>query len=348
MIICLVRHPLIKHLALQRCPSSAVRSITNSTATNAPILFPSARHLAESNGKDATGLTGSGKGGRITKADVMSNLESLPALSLGPSKSISPSIPEQVQATTTAPAPVAVSFSELPLIDNNPYEDIPNSKMRKIIAKRLTESKQEVPHSYTSMDVALDNMMALRKRLLNDHQVKVSVNDFVLKCSALALRDVPQVNGSFVGNEVKNNSTVDISVAVATPTGLITPIVFGIDGLGLSQISSRVRDLSTRARDGALQPHEYQGGTFSVSNLGMFGIQQFSAVINPPQAAILAVGGGMKQLFASSSEEDANPVSKTIMTARLSSDRRVVDEKASSLFLQAFRYYMETPEVLIL
>lgn len=316
------------------------RLISTSKVSAAPILFPSARHLAESQGKDATGLAGSGKGGRITKGDVMANLDSLPALTTA--KSVPVETPAVVGATPTSSP---ISFSELPVIEGNPYEDIPNSKMRKIIAKRLTESKQEVPHSYTSMDVALDSMLALRKRLLNEHQVKVSVNDFVLKCSALALRDVPQVNGSFVGNEVKPNSSVDISVAVATPTGLITPIVFGTDGLGLSQISSRVRDLSTRARDGALAPHEYQGGTFSVSNLGMFGIQQFSAVINPPQAAILAVGGGTKHLFAAD-ETDAKE--KTIMTARLSSDRRVVDKKASALFLQAFRYYMETPELLIL
>ena len=234
------------------------------------------------------------------------------------------------------------------------YEDVPNNKMRKIIAARLTESKSQVPHSYTSVEVALDNVLALRKQLAAQHDVKVSVNDFVIRCSALALRDVPEVNGTYhaATQSVRRNDTIDVSVAVATPTGLITPIVFGTDRLGLADITAKIRDLATRARDGALQPHEYQGGTFSVSNLGMFGVTEFSAVINPPQAAILAVGGGSPKIvptpYVEGKEVQDPPGIQTVMTARLSADRRVVDEATAALFLQAFRHYIQKPELLLL
>lgn len=299
------------------------------------ILFPSARHLAESKGKDATGLQGSGKGGRVTKSDVMANLASLPDLVKPTMTSAAPA--HQTAATASPPKSSKQAFEIPMLVEGNPYEDVPNNKMRKIIAKRLTESKQQVPHSYTSIKVQLDTMMALRKTIFAETDTKVSVNDFVLKCSAMALRDVPAVNGQ--------QESIDISVAVATPTGLITPIVFGIDTLGLAAVSSTVKDLGARARDGKLAPHEYQGGSFSVSNLGMFGVNQFSAVINPPQAAILAVGGGIPTLVPT---ENGGVASRNIMTARLSSDRRVVDEKTAAMFLQAFQHYMQTPEFMLL
>jgi pyruvate dehydrogenase E2 component (dihydrolipoamide acetyltransferase) len=227
--------------------------------------------------------------------------------------------------------------------------------MRKIIAARLTESKRDVPHFYTSMEVELDNIMKLRKQLAGQHDVKISVNDFIIRCSALALRDVPEVNSTYnvKSDTVTKQETIDISVAVATPTGLITPIVFGTDKLGLYEITTTVKDLATRARDGKLAPHEFQGGSFTISNLGMFGIDEFSAVINPPQAAILAVGGGTKKLVATPYIMDSDaaqvpPKVKNIMTARLSADRRVVDEPTSALFLQALRHYINTPELLLL
>jgi pyruvate dehydrogenase E2 component (dihydrolipoamide acetyltransferase) len=330
--------------------SSSCRSL--STASSSSILFPSARHLAESQGKDATGLIGSGKGGRVTKSDVKANLASLPALakkqSTTPVAAVllvgAAAVPATATAVTTAPfqAPISTTrtISTTP-IEGNPYEDVPNSKMRKIIAKRLTESKQQVPHCYASIQVELDNMMALRKQFQSLTEQKVSVNDFVLKCSGMALRDVPTVNG--------RHPTIDISVAVATPTGLITPIVFGIDMLGLAAVAATVRDLGARARDGKLAPHEYQGGSFSVSNLGMFGVNQFSAVINPPQAAILAVGGGTPTLRPSApGDSDSGITTKSVMTARLSFDRRVVDEKSAAMFLQAFRHYMQSPELMLL
>ena len=216
--------------------------------------------------------------------------------------------------------------------------------MRQIIAKRLTESKATVPHFYTTIEIALDDVMRLRKLWANELELKVSVNDFILKASALALRDVPQVNASFdtKANAVQANESVDISVAVATPTGLITPIVFGADTMGLSTLTSTVQDLAKRARDGKLAPQEYQGGTFSVSNLGMFGIAEFAAVINPPQAAILAVGGGSPTVVP------PGPTVRNMMQARLSADRRVVDEPTAALFAQALREYLQDPESLLL
>uniref|UniRef100_A0A6U2Z6N1 Peripheral subunit-binding (PSBD) domain-containing protein n=1 Tax=Entomoneis paludosa TaxID=265537 RepID=A0A6U2Z6N1_9STRA len=319
------------------------------------VLMPSARHLAQSKGLDATVLApGSGKGGRVTKGDVLQGIaqNKLPALPVAATAA-----PAAVAAAPVAAAVAPLALADLvaeTIVTDGPTEDVTNSKMRQIIASRLTESKQTVPHFYTSFQVELDAVLALRKTLASEHEVKVSVNDFVIRCAALALRDVPEVNGGLVagGNAVKYSDSIDISIAVATPTGLITPIVFDTDAKGLSEISSAVKDLATRARDGKLAPHEYQGGTFSISNLGMFGISEFSAVINPPQAAILAVGGGTPTFkptpYVEGAEEQASPSKVTLMTARLSADRRVVDEPTASLFGQAFTYYMNQPQLLLL
>lgn len=334
--------------------------------------MPSARHLSESKGLDATGLVGSGKGGRVTKADVLAAIAAgtLPPLSTqahahADTTTTTSATPSTASAAPSPPASAATASTaaSAPLVHMEPahiettggFQDLPNNKMRKIIASRLTESKRGVPHFYTSMEVELDAVMKLRKQLASQHEVKVSVNDFVIRCSALALRDVPEVNASFnpKTGTVSLSPSIDISVAVATPTGLITPIVFHTDQLGLSQITETVRDLAGRARQGKLAPHEYQGGTFSISNLGMFGIDEFSAVINPPQAAILAVGGGSRRVvvptpYVDGAKEQVKPSIKTIMTGRLSADRRVVDEATASLFLAAFRQYINEPELLLL
>lgn len=324
------------------------------------FLLPSARFLAESKGLDATGLTGSGKGGRVTKGDVLAAIRDgtpMPAL-----------VVAEAKALVAAPAAVAAGGIAAPQIPTGPvvdlplpvvdtygtYEDVPNNNMRKIVAKRLTFSKQEVPCTYTSMEVELDNVLKLRKQLLKDHDIKVSVNDIVVRCSAMALRDVPEANGSYdpKTDTVTLQDSIDISIAVAIPNGLITPIVTNTDKLGLTEISDKVRDLAGRARDGKLAPEEYTGGTFCISNLGMFGIDEFTAIVNPPQAAILAVGGGVRRIvptpYVDGAEEQAKPTIKTIMTARLSSDRRVVDEATASLFLSAFKHYINKPELLLL
>eukprot|EP00815_Leptocylindrus_aporus_P006518 CAMPEP_0116058626 /NCGR_PEP_ID=MMETSP0322-20121206/5307_1 /TAXON_ID=163516 /ORGANISM="Leptocylindrus danicus var. apora, Strain B651" /LENGTH=435 /DNA_ID=CAMNT_0003542841 /DNA_START=203 /DNA_END=1507 /DNA_ORIENTATION=+ len=323
------------------------------TVSDEYLLTPAARHLSQSKGLDATVLVGTGKGGRVTKGDVLMNLESLPSLS---TKSVGASATSAAAALATpaavAPSPsvTAIATSDLPQPAGT-YEDIPNNNMRKVIAKRLTESKRDVPHFYTSVEVELDEVLALRKKLAKNN-VKVSVNDLIIKSSALALRDVQQVNSTYnaKSGKVSVSSTVDISVAVATPTGLITPIVTEADKRGLSNISDCVKDLATRARDGKLKPEEYQGGTFTISNLGMFGIDEFSAVINPPQAAILAVGGGKPKIiptpYVDGVEEQEKPQVKTIMTAKLSADRRVVDEATAAVFMNAFQQYLGQPHLL--
>lgn len=329
--------------------------------SEASILMPGARFLSQSQGLDATVLKGSGKDGRVTKGDVIQALKegvALPAWSAGATAPISAAAPAAAPAVPSA-APVSAPASPvdvtIPTITTSgEYEDIKNNGMRKVIAKRLTESKSTVPHFYASTEIELDNIMKLRKKLAA-MDVKVSVNDLIIRGSALALRDVPEVNATYINGIVKMSETVDISIAVATPGGLITPIVPHTDKLGLSDISLKVKDLATRARDGKLAPEEYQGGSFCISNLGMFGINEFSAVINPPQAAILAVGGGVKKVVLSTPydeskgiDEQPKPGIRNVMTARLSADRRVVDEPTVGLFLSALRYYLNKPELLML
>ncbi|KAL3823397.1 hypothetical protein ACHAXA_008892 [Cyclostephanos tholiformis] len=234
------------------------------------------------------------------------------------------------------------------------YSDSPASNMRKVISKRLTQSKSTVPHFYASIEVPIDNILALRKVLAKDFDAKVSVNDFIIKASAMALRDVPEVNATYDAETSTQRTfeSVDVSVAVATPTGLITPIIPSTSGLTLSEIGTRMKDLASRAREGRLKPEEYQGGTFCISNLGMFGISEFSAVINPPQGAILAVGGGERRVVPGNVDptngERGRPVVATVMTARLSADRRVVDEATASLFMGVLKEYLTHPKLMML
>ena len=339
------------------------------TATAAPArdvppefaLMPSARSISQSAGVDATVLEGTGKGGRVTKGDVLKALKD--GVYMPPLAAKAADAAPAAQAAAAAPAaPAAATPIDVtipPITTDSTFEDVPNNNMRKVIAKRLTESKSQVPHFYTTVQIELDAALALRKQLASNHDVKVSVNDLVIRSAALALRDVPEVNATYnpKTNTVSTHDTVDISVAVATPTGLITPIVPQTSTLGLSEISASVKDLATRARDGKLAPEEYQGGTFCISNLGMFGITEFSAVINPPQAAILAVGGGVKTVVPgewiddeekNASDAKRRPTVKTLMTARLSADRRVVDEATAALFLSSLNKYLAKPELLML
>ncbi|GMH51692.1 hypothetical protein TL16_g01063 [Triparma laevis f. inornata] len=317
-------------------PSSAIP-----TTTILPefMLTPAARHMSQSSGVDATVLfPGSGLKGRVTKGDVIMALKEGKVLPPWVEKeSANSASGVKPVAAVAAAAPTATSTAgpvPIPPISNTgPFETVPNTSMRKIIAKRLTQSKAEVPHFYTTVVVTLDDALALRKELASNFGVKVSVNDLVIKASAMALRDHPGVNLS---------PTVDISVAVATPSGLITPIVPQTDGLGLSEIGNKVRDLAGRAKNNKLKPEEFQGGSFTISNLGMFGITEFSAVINPPQAAILAVGGGSPRLVPPK-DGKGPPVVVTEMTARLSADRSKVDEATAAAFLQSFQDYLSSP-----
>mmetsp|Transcript_31944 Transcript_31944/g.67167 ORF Transcript_31944/g.67167 Transcript_31944/m.67167 type:complete len:314 (+) Transcript_31944:67-1008(+) len=261
-------------------------------------------------------------------------------------------------ATPPPPAAAPVYTTVVPetvtTVPPSLYSDTPASKMRKVISRRLTESKSTVPHFYTSIEIPLDNILSLRKVLVKDFDTKVSVNDFIIKASAMALRDVPELNSTYDSKTQSQRTfeSVDISIAVATPTGLITPIVPSTQALTLTEISSKVKDLAGRARDNKLTPEEYQGGTFCISNLGMFGISEFSAVINPPQGAILAVGGGERKIVPGKvdveSGEKGKPTIQTTMTARLSADRRVVDEATASLFMGALKEYLNQPKLMML
>jgi pyruvate dehydrogenase E2 component (dihydrolipoamide acetyltransferase) len=284
-------------------------------------------------------------GGRIVirKEDVINYLEARGSGS-------APAANNTVAAPSAKPA--AAVTSSAGAAQSSGYTDIPNNNIRKVIAKRLTESKVTVPHAYTTMECNIDAIVDLRKVLKKEFDLNISVNDLVIRAAALALRDVPEANARWdpQAGAARANPQVDISVAVATPTGLITPIVFGADRRGVRDINNAVKDLATRAKEGKLKPEEFQGGTFTISNLGMFGISEFSAVINPPQACILAVGGGISRIAAPTEAAAASgdlPV-ETTMTVQLSSDRRVLDDATAARFLQTFRSYIVNPRKMML
>ena len=225
------------------------------------------------------------------------------------------------------------------------YEIEPLSPMRKTIAARLTESKQTIPHFYLSIDCELDALLKVRKELnARSDSYKISVNDFVVRAVALGLRKVPAANTSFDPEGLLTFDHADVSVAVATPAGLITPIIKAAETKGLAEISAEMKDLAGRAREGALKPEEYQGGTFTVSNLGMFGIKDFSAVINPPQGCILAVGAGEQRAVV----KDGALAVATVMTCTLSVDHRAVDGAVGAEFLAAFKGMIEDPLTMLL
>jgi len=240
---------------------------------------------------------------------------------------------------------------------------VANSNVRQIIASRLTESKSTVPHHFLSTDCQLDNLLSVRKALNESGEgAKLSVNDFIVRAIALALRDVPEANASWAGESIRRFSSVDVSVAVATDKGLITPIIKGAHQKGLATIAKEIRELASRAREGRLKPEEFQGGTVSVSNLGMFGISEFSAVINPPQGVILAVGESRKVVLPAAAahigdpddileEDEATPTfeqpkAATVMSVTLSCDNRAIDGDTAGRLLSAFRMYVENPQLM--
>ena len=288
---------------------------------------PLAKRIAADKGIDLAALTGSGPGGRIVKAD----LEGAAASTAAPASAAAPS-----SAPAAAPAPA------------QPFEtDIPHSaeklsNMRKTIARRLTQSKQEVPHIYLTVDVQLDKLLKLRGELnaaLEPQGVKLSVNDLLIKALAKALIQVPKCNVSFAGDQLISYERADISVAVSVPAGLITPIIVGADDKSVSKISTEMKELAGRAKEGKLQPHEYQGGTASLSNMGMFGIKQFEAVINPPQGMIMAIGAGEKRPYV---VDDALAIA-TVMSATGSFDHRAIDGADGAQLMQAFKQIVENP-----
>ncbi|QCB42030.1 pyruvate dehydrogenase complex dihydrolipoamide acetyltransferase [Sphingomonas sp. PAMC26645] len=291
---------------------------------------PLARRLAADKGIDLGAVSGSGPKGRIVKADVES---AKPGAAPAAAKSEAPA-----PTAAAAPAPAAKPAA----VPDIPHEATKLSNVRKTIARRLTESKQTVPHIYLTVNVRLDALLKLRGELnksLESRGVKLSVNDLLIKAQAVALMQVPSCNVMFTPDQLITFQRADISVAVSTPSGLITPIIVGADTASLSSISTQMKDLAARARDGKLKPEEYQGGTASISNMGMFGITQFDAVINPPQAMILAVGAGEKRPVVIGDELAV----ATVMSATGSFDHRAIDGADGAQFMKAFKHLVENP-----
>ena len=286
---------------------------------------PLARRVAAEKGVDLASVAGSGPNGRIVRADVE-----------GAKPGAAPSTAAPVEATA-APAPAKPAA-----IPDIPHEATKLSNVRKTIARRLTESKQQVPHIYLTVDIRLDALLKLRADLnksLEPRGVKLSVNDLLIKALAASLIQVPKCNVMFTPDQLISFQRADISVAVSTPSGLITPIITHADTKGVAAISTEMKDLATRARDNKLKPEEYMGGTASISNMGMFGIKQFEAVINPPQGMIMAIGSGEKRPYVI---DDALAIA-TVMSATGSFDHRAIDGADGAELMQAFKALIEAP-----
>lgn len=311
----------------------ATAAVTPTPAKTKPaggriFASPLAKRIAKDKGIDLSAVTGSGPRGRIVKADVEATPKT-PARGTG-------------KAQTAMSSIDARAFYE-----EGTYDEIPLNSMRKTIARRLTQSKQEIPHYYLTIDCVLDELIKVRKHLNAegaDVGVKLSVNDFIVRAAALALKKVPEANVSFADDALLQHHHSDVGIAVALEGGLITPIIRRADEKGLAEISAEAKELAARARDKKLSPAEFEGGSFSVSNLGMFGIKNFTAVINPPQAAIMAVGAGEPRPIIVDGEVKA----ATVMTVTLSCDHRAIDGALGAQLLAAFKSYIEYPPSMLL
>ena len=282
---------------------------------------PLAKRIADQKGIDLATVTGSGPNGRIIKADI-------------------DSLPDGYSGKTASSAPMVMSGQD---IDGyQPQSDlIPVTSTRKVIATRLQQSMQDAPHFYLNMDIELDQLIAMRKSMnaaLPDDQ-KISINDMIIKCAAATLIKVPEVNASWEGDHIRQWHHADIAVAVALDAGLVTPIVWGADMMSLSSVSAKMKDLVGKAQSGKLKLEEFSGGSFTISNLGMYGITSFTAVINPPHGAILAIGAGREVPVV----KDGQVTLATVMTATLSGDHRVIDGAVGAKWMAAFKSYVENP-----
>ncbi|NKL06147.1 pyruvate dehydrogenase complex dihydrolipoamide acetyltransferase [Rhizobium leguminosarum] len=325
-------------------PATTAAPASVSSDGSRTFSSPLARRLAKEAGIDLSAVAGSGPHGRVVKSDIEA------AVAGGGAKAAAPAAAASAPQASTAPAAAPKGASEeamLKLFEPGSYELVPHDGMRKTIAKRLVESKQTIPHFYVSVDCELDALLALRAQL-NDAAprkdggapaYKLSVNDMVIKAMALSLRDVPDANVSWTDNNMVKHKHADVGVAVSIPGGLITPIIRKAEQKTLSVISNEMRDLGKRAKDRKLKPEEYQGGTSSVSNMGMMGVKVFSAVINPPHATILAVGAGEQRVVVKKGEMAI----ATVMSVTLSTDHRCVDGALGAELLQAFKGYIENP-----
>lgn len=304
---------------------------------NRVFASPLARRIAAQKGLDLNAITGSGPRGRIVKADV-ENATAAPK-----AEAAKPSAAPAAAAPATGPSADAVAK----MYDGRTYEEVKLDGMRKTIAARLTEAKQTVPHFYLRRDIKLDALLAFRSQLnkqLEGRGVKLSVNDFIIKAVANALQQVPEANAVWAGDRVLQMKASDVAVAVAIEGGLFTPVLQDADMKSLSALSGEMKDLAKRARDRKLAPHEYQGGSFAISNLGMFGIDNFDAIVNPPHAGILAVGAGTKKPVVG---EDGELTVATIMSVTMSVDHRVIDGAVGANLLKAIVDNLENPVAML-
>jgi pyruvate dehydrogenase E2 component (dihydrolipoamide acetyltransferase) len=314
-------------------PAAAPQLVAHQASGNRIYASPLAKRIAKEKGIDLATVKGSGPHGRIVKSD----LEGGKGGHAAPVASVATS-PKSFAAT----GPDAKALADAYGI---PYKLVPNNGIRKVVARRLLESKQTVPHFYLSVDCELDALLAVRKQLNDAGQnYKISVNDFVIKATGVALAQYPAANVSWTDEAVVQYERADVSVAVATPNGLITPIVKDAANKSLKDISNEMKELAAKAKDGKLKPAEFQGGTISVSNLGMFGISNFAAIVNPPQGAILAIGAGEQRAVV----KDGQVKVATVMTVTMSTDHRCIDGAIGAEYLQVFKKLLENPMSLIL
>ena len=316
-------------------PASAPAS-ENAAASSGDRIkaSPLAKRIAAAKGIDLAAVKGTGPGGRIVKSDVE---DMVPGAAQPAAESVSTPAP-----AAAAPAPAPAKAAPASFETDIPHEKAKLSNMRKTIARRLTEAKQTIPHIYLTVDIQLDKLLKLRAELntaLESQGVKLSVNDLLIKALAKGLIQVPKCNVSFAGDSLISYSRADVSVAVSTPAGLITPIIVGADTKAVGAISTEMKEMAGRAKEGKLQPHEYQGGTASLSNMGMFGIKHFEAVINPPQGMIMAIGAGEKRPYL---VDDALSIA-TVMSATGSFDHRAIDGADGAQLMAAFKQLCENP-----
>jgi pyruvate dehydrogenase E2 component (dihydrolipoamide acetyltransferase) len=328
-------------------PTAAVPSVAPAVAARPTsgsrrvFASPLARRIAQQKGVELLGVTGSGPRGRIVKADVE-------AAKPGQRPAVAPAARAEPGGATVALSSIAPLPDARAFFKPEDFDEIPHDSMRRAIARRLTSAKTLIPHFYLTVDCRIDNLMATRARLNEaapkENGYKLSVNDFVVKACALSLIRVPEVNASWTDTAMLRHRHADIGVAVALDFGLITPIVFRAEEKGLAVISNEVKSLAERARAKKLKPSEFEGGGFAISNLGMFGVKDFTAVINPPHAAILAVGAGEKRAVAVGDKIEA----ATVMTVTMSCDHRVIDGATGARFLQSFKQFIEEPAAMLL
>lgn len=331
--------PTSAPVAVENTPVAAASAPEPSPRQEGNRVFasPLARRIAKDKGIDLTALKGSGPKGRIVKADV----EGATARPAKPAQAAPASAPTAAIAQGPSTDVVLKTYAD------REYEEVPLDGMRKTIAARLTEAKQSVPHFYLRRDIHLDALLKLRSELnktLAAREVKLSVNDFIIKACAMALQQVPEANAVWAGDRTLKLKPSDVAVAVAIEGGLFTPVLRDSDVKSLSALSTEMKDLAGRARDRKLAPHEYQGGSFAISNLGMFGIDNFDAIINPPHAAILAVGAGTKKPVVG---DDGELTVATVMSTTLSVDHRVIDGALGAQLLNAIKENLENPMAML-